>query len=120
MAFCSPATVKTAQSVGFEIISSLGEDGKFLYPKEGLVATILEIQEVDRIPLATDEEKEAHPEHETTGGYLKVVDFKTACAIMWDNMTEEERAAVWDIPNFDPDVFEAITGIKVNPYETEA
>lgn len=58
MAFCSPATVKTAQSVGFEIISSLGEDGKFLYPKEGLVATILEIQEVDRIPLATDEEKE--------------------------------------------------------------
>lgn len=29
----------------------------------------------------TDEEKNAHPEHETTGGYLKTVDFKTACKI---------------------------------------
>jgi hypothetical protein len=61
----------------------------------------------------TEEEKEAHPEHETTGGYLKSVDFKTACGIMWDNMTEDERVAVKDIPNFDAKVFEEITGIKV-------
>jgi len=61
----------------------------------------------------TAEEKEAHPEHETTGGYLKSVDFKTACGIMWDNMTEDERVAVKDIPNFDASVFEEITGIKV-------
>jgi hypothetical protein len=61
----------------------------------------------------TEEEKEAHPEHETTGGYLKSVDFKTACGIMWDNMTEDERVAVKDIPNFDASVFEEITGIKV-------
>ena len=61
----------------------------------------------------TDEEKKAHLEHETTGGYLKTVDFKTACAIMWDNMTDEEKASVKDIPNFDAKVFEEITGIKV-------
>ena len=61
----------------------------------------------------TDEEKEAHPEHKTTGGYLKSVDFKTACSIMWDNMTDDEKVAVKDIPNFDADVFEEITGIKV-------
>lgn len=57
MAFCSPSTVKTAQSVGFKIITTLGEDGKFLYPKEGLIATILEITNVHAIPLANDEEK---------------------------------------------------------------
>jgi hypothetical protein len=61
----------------------------------------------------TDEEKEAHPEHKTTGGYLKSVDFKTACSIMWDNMTDDEKVAVKDIPNFDASVFEEITGIKV-------
>ena len=61
----------------------------------------------------TDEEKVAHPEHETTGGYLKTVDFKTACGLMWDNMTNAEKAAVKDIPNFDADVFEEITGIRV-------
>lgn len=65
----------------------------------------------------TDEEKINHPEHETTGGYLKTVDFKTACGIMWDRMTNEERDAVWDIPNFDPQIFEEITGIKVNGRE---
>lgn len=58
MAFCSPVIVKKAESVGFEIITSLGEEGKFLYPKEGLIATIMEIKDVNNIPTATEEEKE--------------------------------------------------------------
>ena len=62
----------------------------------------------------TDEEKANHPEHETTGGYLKTVDFKTACGLMWSNMSDDEKAAVKDIPNFDADVFEEITGIVIN------
>ena len=61
----------------------------------------------------TDEEKKAHPEHETTGGYLKTVNFKTACSMMWDNLTDDEKEAVKQIPNFDAKVFEEITGIKV-------
>ena len=65
----------------------------------------------------TDEEKEKHPEHETTGGYLKSVDFKTACRLMWEIMTEDERASVKDIPNFDANIFEEITGIKVKQSE---
>ena len=60
------------------------------------------------------EEKAAHPEHETTGGYLKTVDFKTACKMMWDNLDDEGKEAVKAIPNFDADVFEEITGISVN------
>lgn len=61
----------------------------------------------------TEEEKNNHPEYETTGGYLKTVDFKTACGLMWENMTDDERAAVKDIPNFDATVFKEITGIEV-------
>lgn len=60
------------------------------------------------------EEKAAHPEHETTGGYLKILDFKTACKMMWDKLDKEERQAVIELPNFDAKVFEDITGIKVN------
>ena len=61
----------------------------------------------------TDEEKESHPEHETTGGYLKTVDFKTACKMMWDSLDEEDKEAVRNLPNFDNDVFREITGISV-------
>ena len=61
----------------------------------------------------TEEEKQNHPEHKTTGGYLKTVDFKTACKMMWDKLDDDEKQAVKELPNFDADVFEEITGIKV-------
>ena len=60
----------------------------------------------------TAEEKTAHPEHVTTGGYLKTVDFETACKIMWENLDDEEKKSVTQIPNFDAKVFESITGIS--------
>lgn len=60
----------------------------------------------------TDEEKAAHPEHETTGGYLKSIPFKDACALMWQNLSEDEKSKVLEIPNFDADIFYRITGIK--------
>ena len=61
----------------------------------------------------TDDEKKAHPEFETTGGYLKSVDFTTACQMMWDNLDDDDKQAVREIPNFDATVFEEITGIRV-------
>jgi len=61
----------------------------------------------------TEEEKAAHPEHETTGGYLKTVGFKEACKIMWDNLNDDDKQAVMSLPNFDVEVFEEITGINV-------
>lgn len=66
------------------------------------------------------EEKAAHPEHETTGGYLKTVDFKTACKIMWDSLDEEDKEAVRNLPNFDNDVFREITGISVEGENEQA
>ena len=61
----------------------------------------------------TDEEKAVHPEHETTGGYIKSIPFKDACALMWGNLTDKEKETVKAIPNFDADIFYRITGIKV-------
>lgn len=62
----------------------------------------------------TAEEKTAHPEHKTTGGYLKTVEFKTACKMMWNNLDKKDKKAVMELPNFDAQVFEDITGINVN------
>lgn len=58
MAFCSPYTVKYGQAVGLDVISCLGDNGSFLYPKEGLVATILEATDPTELSMASPTEKE--------------------------------------------------------------
>ena len=62
----------------------------------------------------TEEEKKEHLEHETLGGYLKVIPYKDACKLMWEKLDDDEKQAVKEIPYFDADVFEEITGIDVN------
>ena len=61
----------------------------------------------------TDEEKTAHPEHETTGGYLKVLDESECCQIWWNGLTNDDKNIIKSIPNFDPKKFFKITGIRV-------
>ena len=61
----------------------------------------------------TDEEKEAYPEHETTGGYLKKLDTSECGRIWWNGLDEKQRDVIKGIPNFDPAIFEEITGIKI-------
>ena len=61
----------------------------------------------------TDEEKEAHPEHETTGGYLKVLDESDCTQIWWDGLSQTEKRIIRSIPNFDKEIFSEITGIKL-------
>jgi len=61
----------------------------------------------------TDEEKAAHPEYETTGGYLKELDTDKAFLAWWDSMTDEEKNIIKSIPNFDAEKFFQITGIRV-------
>ena len=61
----------------------------------------------------TDEEKNAHPEAETIGGYLKKLD-KSECGIKWwRSLSDEEKAVIIAIPNFDKEIFKQITGIDV-------
>ena len=61
----------------------------------------------------TDEEKEQHPEYETTGGYLKIRDNTDACIKWWNELSEIRRNVIKSIPNFDGEKFFKITGIRV-------
>ena len=61
----------------------------------------------------TDEEKERHPEYKTIGGYIKVFSVTNADKqSWWDSLSNRERQAVYDLPNFDADKFFSCTGIK--------
>lgn len=61
----------------------------------------------------TVEEKNMCPSHKTTGGYLKTLSFKEACANMWNNLTDKEKDIIQSIPNFNKDKFKEITGIEI-------
>ena len=61
----------------------------------------------------TDEEKKNHPEAETTGGYLKVLDESENAQIWWDDLTEYNRNIIKALPNFDKEIFEQIVGVKI-------
>ena len=60
----------------------------------------------------TDEEKSANPSHTTTGGYLRKIDYKTAWCEMWATLTDSDKKAFTELPNFDWSVFTDITGIN--------
>ena len=61
----------------------------------------------------TAKEKKDNPKYETTGGYLKVMDYKTAWKVFWKSLSAENKAKLKTIPNFDRGKFEHITGIKI-------
>lgn len=62
----------------------------------------------------TDEEKEEHPTHKTTGGYLKVLDESECGQLWWGSLTERQKDIIKALPNFDAAIFEQCTGIKVD------
>ena len=62
----------------------------------------------------SDEEKAAHPEHETTGGYLKVLDESECGQIWWGGLSDRKKEVIKSLPNFDADVFYQCTGIKID------
>jgi hypothetical protein len=55
-ALCAPYTVEMAEKVGFTVATFLGDKGEFLYPKEGLVATAVFLE--DSATLSTADENE--------------------------------------------------------------
>ena len=62
----------------------------------------------------TNEEKAAHPEEETTGGYLKILDNSECAVIWWRGLSDRQKAVITAIPNFDKEIFKQITGIDVD------
>lgn len=61
----------------------------------------------------TDEEKAAHPDYKTTGGYLRTLDDFECRQIWWDGLNDAQKNAVKSLPNFDPVIFKECTGISV-------
>jgi len=62
----------------------------------------------------TDEEKAEHPTHETTGGYLKVLNESECGQLWWNSLTARQKSIIKALPNFDPEIFEQCTGIRVD------
>lgn len=62
----------------------------------------------------TEQEKEAHPEHETTGGYLKVLDESNCAQTWWNALSSKQKNIIKALPNFDAEIFEQITGVKTD------
>lgn len=60
----------------------------------------------------TEEEKNANPTSETTGGYLKKVSASNRTD-WWRELFDSEKATIKAIPNFDKEIFKEITGIDV-------
>lgn len=62
----------------------------------------------------TDEEKKEYPTHETTGGYLKVLDESECGQLWWDSLTNQQKDIIKAMPNFDAEIFRQCTGIKTD------
>ena len=65
------------------------------------------------------EEKEQHPKYATVGGYLKKYDYKEAFRKSFEEAKRlpdwpKQRQMLLDLPNFDAEVFEEISGITPN------
>lgn len=66
----------------------------------------------------TDDEKAAHPEHETIGGFLYLE--KSDRQAWWESLSDESKAAITSMPYFDAEKFFICTGIKVNGADKDA
>ncbi len=65
----------------------------------------------------TDNEKEAHPEYQITGFYLKELtqeEMAKKNQKNWNKLSQKEKDIVMAIPNFDKAIFKEITGIDVD------
>ena len=61
----------------------------------------------------SDEEKIVHSTCKTTGGYLKILDESKCAQLWWNVLPEEYKQVILALPNFDADIFEECTGIRV-------
>ena len=66
------------------------------------------------LPDMTDEEKAAHPEAETTGGYLKERTTADNARKWWAGLSADDRNVILSLPNFDAAIFKEITGVDVS------
>ena len=82
-------------------------EGKIVYPDLKVCDWIDESK-------MSDEEKKNNSDYKVVGGYLKTLSYKDAWAEYWARASVEDKKWFTTLPNFSEDIFEEITGIKVN------
>lgn len=55
---CAPITVKMGVRLGCKVEKKLGNNGLFYYPKDDLIATVMRMEDINDLSLATDLERE--------------------------------------------------------------
>jgi len=58
-ALCAPYTVKPVQGIGMELVSTIGNNGTFYYPKLDLLATTMVLKDVPVMSKGEEEDKKA-------------------------------------------------------------
>ena len=58
-ALCAPYTINLTKAVGYRQETGVGNNGTFYYPKLDLLATTMILDDVENLPTASDEDKEA-------------------------------------------------------------
>jgi hypothetical protein len=58
LGFCSPYTLDTILSLGFEVAEAVGQNGKFVYPSEEYIATLTILHDTDQLNLAEPLERD--------------------------------------------------------------
>ena len=61
----------------------------------------------------TEEEMKNDEDKRKTGGRTIAVNYKDACKEWWESLNKLDQDIIKTIPNFDADIFEEITGIKI-------
>lgn len=61
----------------------------------------------------TTEEKENNSQYKQLGGFLKRISYEEAWKNWWDTASKKDRQAIFDIPQFNAEIFKGITGIDV-------
>lgn len=65
----------------------------------------------------TKEEKEQYESAETCGGYLKEIPRKEAVEKWWKNLDIEDKQEIFNLPNFDLDIFNDIMESSISKEE---
>ena len=57
--FSSPTTVKLGLMMGYEILTQVGNNGTFYYPKLDLIATAMKLHDAINLPLTSQEHRDS-------------------------------------------------------------
>lgn len=61
----------------------------------------------------SEEKKAKYPEYKTTGGVLREVNAGDERQKWWDELSLDDKETIFALPNFDANIFEQCTGIKI-------